>query len=662
MTRQETNNDLSNTIRYLILSVFLFTLASHFVFSIQACNEPIMGHHAQRQTQTAISSYWMLNGGAWVNYETPVFGPPWSAPMEFPSYQILVATLTKLTDWKLEVSGRTVSLFSFYLCLPFLYILGGFFGLNKSTALLPLIFALVSPVYLFWPRTIMIESTALLLTLVYLACACEYIRKGGRVIFLTALFFGVIAGATKVTTFAPAMGMLILLIAVQIPPYFRRMLNTSFVAPKNRLLITSMLLFIPILATKLWVNYSDYIKALNPNSTFITSESLKVWNFGTIEQRFSKQFLSTIKWELSELVTATIWVWLAAIVLLIILRPKKWIGIVVFFMCGSSGFIVFSNLYAVHDYYIFGTAFYFLFSLSLIIDRLLFKIRWKRNLALLFIVAMPLYSVGIYYNGGYFATLKQKDYSQFSIGRFVEKTTPESQPIAIIGQHYNSEIPFHSKRRSLNMGKSPIEEFEYAIENLSPESAFSILLVDKNHSNFKDTLENLLKFEKFSTLPIYEINNCIVYASKKQSARILDTINEIFMNRFTNSVLTEDSFFLSKEGAKGLQHLDAGITYPFNTAANLNAFLLELSVRPVDGFGLLSDGFRISVFQEGLEEPVATHRFTADVIKTGKALQVVGTFTDTFNGDYQICITDDNEYSPDYDWVNLNGIINMRLE
>ena len=43
--------------------------------------------HNFRQTQTAITSYYMIRGGPFLKYETPVFGVPWSIPFEFPLYQ-----------------------------------------------------------------------------------------------------------------------------------------------------------------------------------------------------------------------------------------------------------------------------------------------------------------------------------------------------------------------------------------------------------------------------------------------------------------------------------------------------------------------------------------------------------------------------------------------
>ena len=53
--------------------------------------------HGFRQTQTAESVYWMVHGtGSLYNYETPILGPPWQVPMEFPTHQAFAAVLVRL--------------------------------------------------------------------------------------------------------------------------------------------------------------------------------------------------------------------------------------------------------------------------------------------------------------------------------------------------------------------------------------------------------------------------------------------------------------------------------------------------------------------------------------------------------------------------------------
>src|SRR5215470_16287051 len=70
--------------------------------------------HAFRQTQTAISVYWMLQGGPLLAYHTPVLGYPWAIPLEFPLYQWLVAGLVAASGVSIETAGRTVGVAFFF--------------------------------------------------------------------------------------------------------------------------------------------------------------------------------------------------------------------------------------------------------------------------------------------------------------------------------------------------------------------------------------------------------------------------------------------------------------------------------------------------------------------------------------------------------------------
>src|SRR5262249_2211704 len=56
--------------------------------------KPILDQYLSRQTQTALTSYWLMQGGPIFAYETPVVGFPWSIPYEFPVYQIIAAILS----------------------------------------------------------------------------------------------------------------------------------------------------------------------------------------------------------------------------------------------------------------------------------------------------------------------------------------------------------------------------------------------------------------------------------------------------------------------------------------------------------------------------------------------------------------------------------------
>jgi hypothetical protein len=82
----------------LISVVSIFILAYSIGMAIKYSGQPILDWYTFRQTQTALTSYWMCHGGFKLAYETPVGGYPWALPLEFPLYQYLVAKLSCAFD------------------------------------------------------------------------------------------------------------------------------------------------------------------------------------------------------------------------------------------------------------------------------------------------------------------------------------------------------------------------------------------------------------------------------------------------------------------------------------------------------------------------------------------------------------------------------------
>ena len=107
----------------ILLLIFAACLIHSFWGISRGWNNPLIDAHAFRQTQTAISVFYLLKGSPWLAYETPVLGVPWSIPMEFPLYQGIVAILVKLLQTPIDQTGRFVSAFFFYLSLIPIYVI-----------------------------------------------------------------------------------------------------------------------------------------------------------------------------------------------------------------------------------------------------------------------------------------------------------------------------------------------------------------------------------------------------------------------------------------------------------------------------------------------------------------------------------------------------------
>ena len=126
--------------------LFWALLAHSFGVLCWRWNQPLVGEHAFRQCETSISVYWMLHGGPWLNYQTPVLGPPWSIPFEFPLFQWIVALLARM-GVGLDPAGRCISWAFGVLALLPLSRISTYFDID------PWIVGclyLASPLYLFW--------------------------------------------------------------------------------------------------------------------------------------------------------------------------------------------------------------------------------------------------------------------------------------------------------------------------------------------------------------------------------------------------------------------------------------------------------------------------------------------------------------------------------
>src|SRR5262249_48342718 len=135
----------------IVLTVLLVTAAAYASWNCMLTwGQPLLELHGFRQTQTALTSYWFLREGFALAYQTPVLGYPWSVPLEFPLYQLLVAAVTTVTGFPLDQAGRMVS-FTFYLLslLP-LYQLTKSLNLDVVVFLITGTLFLLSPVCLFW--------------------------------------------------------------------------------------------------------------------------------------------------------------------------------------------------------------------------------------------------------------------------------------------------------------------------------------------------------------------------------------------------------------------------------------------------------------------------------------------------------------------------------
>ena len=311
---------------------------------------PLVEAHGFRQAQTAIGIYWMLHGGGWVDYWTPVLGPPWSIPFEFPLYQWLVAAMAGTTGLPINGVGRVVSYGWLLASLPPALALARAARVPPATARIYAILLLASPLYLFWGRAVLIETQAVALSVWFLWWT-ERTTATGRVLpLLGAVLAGAAAALTKITTWGP------FLVAAGVIVAWRLWRAGGWTS-RARVAASGLAVALPgLVLFAAWNAHADRLKALNPLALALRSDApaMVAWNFGTLGQRASGAFVIAQMRALVDLFG------LAGPVLLVLAgwalvkaRPSRAVLVTVgvLLVLYELPWLVLANLHTVHNYY-----------------------------------------------------------------------------------------------------------------------------------------------------------------------------------------------------------------------------------------------------------------------------------------------------------------------
>jgi hypothetical protein len=128
-------SDRSSRCLVIMFSVVALAALGVLTLSWQAS---LLDRYEFRQLQTALGTFWLAQDGWQLAYLLPLFGPPWSVPMEFPIYQFIVAHLHTLTGYPLEQTGRLVGISFLFASLPAVFDFLAITGLRRSRRLIVL--------------------------------------------------------------------------------------------------------------------------------------------------------------------------------------------------------------------------------------------------------------------------------------------------------------------------------------------------------------------------------------------------------------------------------------------------------------------------------------------------------------------------------------------
>jgi len=427
---------------FLAIAVGIYALTTLGYFQ-----SPLLDVHAFRQCQTAISATYLaedLNPLRMLTYETPVMGAPWRIPFEFPIYQWLVAVVHRVIGLPIDQSGRLVAIAFHLACFwPLWRIVTALGGSFTHWAILAGLF-LLSPTYHHWSRTVLIESTALFLSLEFLAAYLRWIQTRRMLPLILASAWAALAVLVKVTTF-PAFAVAALgLMARDAWAAFNR--GEPRPSILMRLLVAGLPFCVALAILVPWLAVCDTVKLQNPLAATTTSKALAAWNYGSLAQRFSWDLWgNTIL--LRAIPEAVGWPGLVCILFgLGRLRCEKRLAIMALIALYFIPWLVFTNLHIVHNYYQFSNAIFLVAALTVVLSEA--TLRLPRAAALITLYGAAIGCLGA---SRLYLEMERLDLTKFpayATAMFLKEVIPDDEIIVVMGCDWSSEVAFYAEKRA----------------------------------------------------------------------------------------------------------------------------------------------------------------------------------------------------------------------
>ena len=434
--------------RWLLpLLAALLLLAALWVMT-RAWDASLLDRTQFRQTQTAMSAHWLQKEGFHLAYPLPVFGPPWSVPLEFPLYQWLVARFSDAAGISLVSAARILGIAFFLASLPAVYGLAIRVEPDWRCRLLVPAAVLTAPVCLFYSRSFMIESCATALAVWFLYAHIRSLQQPDWRWTALTVVMGVLAALVKITTFA-----LFGLPAVFYTLY--RLWKSGRATPADprpagllRVMVASALQAGSALAAAVWwIAFSDSVKRANPFAATLTSGNLTSWNYGAALQRVDPAFWKILFHQLTVGVLCG-----PALILLaagfVVIAPHYRRAALVCSFGFLAGPLLFSNLYAIHEYYWFPSAFFAAAAAGIVLA----GVMETRRLGIVIKSTAVLGFFGLQAGNfcvGYADTLMRPPPSPPPLAEIIRRSTPEDGIVLVYGWDWNTLIPCYAQRRAI---------------------------------------------------------------------------------------------------------------------------------------------------------------------------------------------------------------------
>ncbi len=435
----------------LIAIAFLIFCYSAYI-AVAFSSQIPLDKHSFRQTQTALTAYWFLQDGYKLAYQTPVAGTPPSIPFEFPIYQVIVATLSSLFNFSLDSAGRITSyLFLFFSIFPILGITK-VLKFSKSVFFIFIAIFFSSPVYLYWGRSFMIETTALFFSLAAIWCFLLFLLESRSLkTLLLFTLFSSLAILQKATTALPVLG--VLFVVFYVYEFYKHRSIKKLAANRTSFLV-GVSFIIPITVGIMWVNFTDEIKTLNPLGMYLTSGALREWNWGTLAERISPKFwyVVFIKRILLANLGSIFGAFLLGYAFFVQHEKKTKLVILCSVSLGVLPALLFSHLHFIHDYYQTANIVFLQYALAIVIGLQIIPRKGSNyGIAMLLLIVVSNY---VCFYKKYFPDVIKvftKDNRDLAIGEILKRELPPDMQFVAYGNDWSSTFSYVSQRKSFTV-------------------------------------------------------------------------------------------------------------------------------------------------------------------------------------------------------------------
>ncbi|MFJ3009367.1 hypothetical protein [Pseudomonas fluorescens] len=432
--------------------ISLLTLVYAFYIALHYAGQPLIELFGFRQTQTALTSFWFIQEGYKLAYETPVSGAPWSIPFEFPLYQAIVAFISQLFHSDLGKTGRIVSFAFLVFCLYPANEICKSLKLSRSSFYLFAGLLFSSPVYLFWGRTFMIETMALFFAILAIKFFLDFLNNKGK--WAAAGFFASISLAIlqKATTGLPVLA--VLAVVFLFHEINRNKSIVGAISIKN--IFWAMTLFaLPIVIGYGWTLYTDIIKSKNEFGMSITSQSLSAWNWGTLTQRLSLPLYTDVIW--SRIIKSNLsGIFGVAIILgAMLLTKSNKLRLIIAAACalGILPLFIFTNLHLVHTYYQSANVIFLIFALAVAVGESLDGAR-RTAISVIVFLALVLNNYGAFASD-YFLKVREDlnigNSRDLMVGDALNMNMSRGEAVVVYGNDWSSSIAYYAEHKSFTV-------------------------------------------------------------------------------------------------------------------------------------------------------------------------------------------------------------------